>query len=235
VASPDDRVVVGAGDMTYADRIGPGDPINWQIFRPGVALRDPETGEVLGYEARYVADARVRRYGDRDTATTLDIVKSEQEVNKGDRLAPAREAGFANFIPHAPNKMIRGVIMSVDGGVGELGQFEIVSLNRGSRDGIEVGDVLATIRRGQPVDAYRRASFGSSWHLPAMRPNPVVPDPPNRVVTNEKAADSARGTVRLPDERTGLVLVFRVFEKMSYGIIMRATRPIYVGDGVQTP
>jgi len=61
-----------------------------------------------------------------------------------------------------------------------------------------------------------------------------VPDPPGQRV-NEKAADAARGTVRLPDERTGLVLVFRVFDKMSYGIIMRATRPIYVGDAVQTP
>ena len=68
-----------------------------------------------------------------------------------------------------------------------------------------------------------------------MRPNPVVPDVPSRSVASEKAADIKRGTVRLPDERTGLVLVFRVFEKMSYGIIMRAARPIYVGDIVQTP
>jgi hypothetical protein len=236
LANPDERVVVGGGDTTYADRIGPGDPINWQVYRQGVPLHDPETGELLGYEAKYVADARVRRYGDRETATTLDIIKSDQEVNRGDRLAPAREAGFANFIPHAPTKPIRATIMSVDGGVGEIGQFQIVTINRGARDGIEVGDVLATMRLGEPIDAYRRTTYrGWMIGLPNMSPNPVVPDPPGHSTTNEKAADSSRGNVRLPDERTGLLLVFRVFEKLSYGIIMRASRPIYVGDVAQTP
>jgi len=110
-----------------------------------------------------------------------------------------------------------------------------VALNRGARDGIEVGHVLASMRRGQPVDAYRHGDWGWGWRGMDLRPNPVVPDPPNHYRVDEKAADSARGTVRLPDERTGLVLVFRVFDKMSYGIIMRATRPIYVGDAVQTP
>src|SRR5690349_12846939 len=142
LATPDDRVVVGAGDTAYADRIGPSDPVNWQVFRPGQALHDPDTGEILGYEARYLGDARVRRYGDRDTATTLDILKTAQEINRGDRLSPARESAFPGFIPHAPNKMVRGTIMAVDGGVSELGQFQVVALNRGARDGIEVGHVL---------------------------------------------------------------------------------------------
>jgi hypothetical protein len=235
LATPDDRVVVGAGDTAYADRIGPSDPINWQVFRAGVALRDPDTGEILGYEARYLGDARVRRYGDRETATTLDILKTAQEINRGDRLSPARESAFPGFIPHAPSKMVRGTIMAVDGGVSELGQFQVVALNRGARDGIEVGHVLASMRRGRPIDAYRRGDWGWGWRGLDVRPNPVVPDPPNQQHVYEKAADAAHGSVRLPDERTGLVMVFRVFDKMSYGIIMRASRPIYVGDGVQTP
>ncbi|HZZ92580.1 MAG TPA: LysM peptidoglycan-binding domain-containing protein [Usitatibacter sp.] len=246
LATTDERVVVGAGDVAYADRIGPGDGINWQVFRPGEALHDPETGELLGYEARYVGDARVRRYGDRETATTLDIVKSEQEINRGDRLAPAREGAFPSFIPHAPAKLVRGVIMTVDGGVSEVGQFQIVAVNRGARDGIEVGHVLATVRHGQPINGYRHAGFletmgwggwggWGGWHGMDVKPNPVVPEPPNVHASETKAADASRGTVRLPDERTGLLLIFRVFDKMSYGIVMRATRPIYVGDAVQTP
>jgi LysM domain len=236
LATTDERVVVGAGDTAYADRIGPGDSLNWQVYRPGDALKDPESGELLGYEAHYVGDVRVRRYGDRETATTLDVIKSAQEINRGDRLAPARESTFPSFIPHAPGKLVRGVIMSVDGGVSELGQFQVVAINRGSRDGIEVGHVLATMRKGEPIDAYRHTTY-LGWHLnlPDMRPNPVVPDVPSRTHTSEKSADIARGSVRLPDERTGLLLVFRVFERMSYGIIMRAARPIYVGDVVQTP
>jgi hypothetical protein len=240
LATTDERVVVGAGDVAYADRIGPGDGINWQVFRPGDALRDPQTGELLGYEARYVGDARVRRYGDRETATTLDIVKSEQEINRGDRLAPAREGAFPSFIPHAPAKMVRGVIMTVDGGVSEVGQFQIVAVNRGARDGIEVGHVLATVRPGEPINAYRHSAFFDliGWggsHGMDVKPNPVVPDPPNVRGAEVKSADASHGTVRLPDERTGLLMIFRVFDKMSYGIIMRATRPIYVGDVVQTP
>jgi hypothetical protein len=39
----------------------------------------------------------------------------------------------------------------------------------------------------------------------------------------------------LPDERNGLLFVFRVFEKMSYAMVMKASRPIYIGDKVQTP
>jgi len=234
LATPDDRVVVGTGDTAYADRIGPGDPLNWQVYRPGDAMHDPDTGELLGYEAHYVGDVRVRRFGDRETATTLDVVKSAQEINRGDRLAPARENTFPSFIPHAPGTQIHGVIMAVNGGVSELGQFQVVALNRGSRDGIEVGHVLATMRRGEPIDGYRHTTY-MGWKLPLMSPNPVVPEPPGHHVGNEKAADASHGTVRLPDERTGLVLVFRVFQKMSYGIIMRATRPIYVGDVVQTP
>lgn len=237
LATTDERVVVGTGDTAYADRIGPGDALNWQVYRPGDALRDPQTNELLGYEAHYVGDVRVRRFGNRETATTLDVIKAAQEINRGDRLAPARESTFPSFIPHAPASQIHGVIMTVEGGVSELGQFQIVAVNRGSRDGIEVGHVLATMRKGEPIDAYRHTTY-SGFHLPYLtnlKPNPVVPDPPGQHVGNEKAADAAHGTVRLPDERTGLLLIFRVFEKMSYGIIMRATRPIYVGDVVQTP
>jgi LysM repeat protein len=244
VATEESRVVVGAGDVAYADRIGTGDSVNWQVFRPGPALKDPLSGEVLGYEARDVGDVRVRRFGDAATATTLDVVKSEQEINRGDRLAPAREGAFPSFIPHAPDRAIRGVIMTVDGGVYEAGQFQIVTLNRGARDGIEVGHVLAIVRRGEDVGAAeRRADFFESggwrgfgsFRGMDMQPNPVVPPVVSTSSTRAEVPDASRTRLRLPDERTGLLLVFRVFDKMSYGIVMRTTRPIYIGDGVQTP
>ena len=235
IATDENRVVLGAGDRAYADRIVPSDGLNWQIFRPAEALHDPETGEILGYEAKYVGDARVRRYGE---ATTLEITKARMEINRGDRLMPAREAVIPNYIPRAPDKMIRGSIMSVEGGVVELGQYNIITINRGARDGIQVGHVLATYRRGQVVDRVQH----DGWIAPRwmrewnMKPNPVVPEPPEvRAPDDKTVAVRATGPIRLPDERNGLIFVFRVFDRLSYAMVMRTSGPVYVGDVVQTP
>lgn len=233
------RVIVSEGDTMYADRIGMSDGVNWQVFRPGATFRDPETGEILGFEARYLGDARVRRYGNPSVATALDLTKSREEINRGDRLAPARETSFPSYMPRSPGKPLKGIIMSVDGGVSEVGQYQIVTLNRGSRDGVEIGHVLATYRRGTVIGSGGESSSlldTGMFRGMDVRPVPVVPDAPYAQPVDVKAApDSRAGPLRLPDERNGLVMVFRVFEKMSYAMVMRASRPIYVSDVVQTP
>jgi hypothetical protein len=243
LATEESRVVIGAGDTAYADRIGTDDGVNWQVFRQGVALRDPESGEVLGYEARYVGDARVQRFGN---PTTLFITKARQEINRGDRLSPARESAYPTYVPRAPDKPIIGSIMSVDGGVSEFGQYNVITINRGARDGVEVGHVLAAYRRGATVGGTGRSmDFSASaprW-LSGMdiRPVPVVPDPPGAPPPPPSAPGkvvgvaATGGSVKLPDERTGLIFVFRVFDKLSYALVMRSSRPIYIGDVVRTP
>ncbi len=244
IATEESRVIVGAGDTAYADRIGTNDGVNWQVFRPGVALRDPESNEILGYEAKYVGDARVRRFGN---PTTLEIMKTRQEVNRGDRLSPARETAFPTYVPRAPDKPIKGAIMSVDGGVSEFGQYQVITINRGARDGVEVGHVLASYRRGAVVgaagrstDFYSERGFGGFGGM-NTRPVPVVPDPPGTSAPSSTepgkvvGVAQASGPVKLPDERNGLIFVFRVFDKLSYALVMRSTRPIYLGDVVQTP
>ena len=247
LATEESRVVIGAGDTAYADRIGTNAPVNWQVFREGQTLRDPETGEVLGIEAKYVGDARVRRFGN---PTTLEITKAREEINRGDRLTPAREAAFPSYVPRAPDKPIRATIMSVEGGVAELGQFAVITINRGGRDGLEVGHVLAVYRRGAYVTAsgqVRNEPYAEtrSW-LPSLawfkrgesKPANVVPDSGQAqptADTSQAGATLEGSALRLPDERTGLVIVFRVFEKMSYGLVMKANKPIYIGDVLQTP
>ena len=249
VATQEGRVAASAGETAYADRIAAGGDLNWQIYHPGEALRDPETGEILGYEAKYLADARVRRFGN---PTTLQIVKSVQEVVRGDRLAPARETTFPSYVPHAPNRDIVGAIMSVEGGVAEIGQYQVITINRGSRDGIEVGHVLASYHRGAIVGrtghdtssilpertgsdyAISFPSFG--WARHDVTPVYVVP-PPAAPVDDKKggAVLASSSVIKLPDERNGLIFVFRVFDRMSYAMVMRATQPIYIGDIVRTP
>ena len=237
IATAESRVIIGAGDTAYADRIGTRDGVNYQVYRPGNQVIDPDTGELLGYEAKYVGDARVRRYGQ---PTTLEILKARQEINRGDRLMPAREVTFPSYVPRSPDRPITGTILSVDGGVSELGQFQIVTLNRGAREGLAVGHVLASYHRGEIVGATH--SDLDFFRLPRwMRDldisrNPVVPEPtyaPGPGGTTGEPITSA--VVKLPDERNGLVLVFRVFEKMSYALVMRSSRPIYVGDIVTNP
>jgi hypothetical protein len=247
LATEESRVIVGQGDTAYADRIGTQAPVNWQIFRRGDTLRDPVTGEILGVEARYLGDARVRRFGN---PTTLEVTKARQEINRGDRLTPARETSFPSYVPRAPDKPIQGQIMSVIDGVSELGQYQIITINRGARDGLEVGHVLASYHRGRlvtPDGKARDELVEGSWYTGAWwnrvfhgetKPVPVVPDPPGTVQTGNTAVAGARlegSAIRLPDERTGLIIVFRVFEKMSYGLVAKASKPIYVGDILQTP
>ena len=244
LATQEARVIVGAGDTAYVDRLGSNDGVNWQVFRQGEPLHDPETGEILGYEAKYVGDARVRRFGN---PTTIEITKTRAEINKGDRLAPAREAAYPSYVPHAPDKAIKGSIMSVDGGVAEFGQFSVITINRGARDGVEIGHVLASYHRGAVLNT---AGHETQWTTPGWmrgwfggadtKPVPVVPDPP---APPQPAAEPGKvvgvaytsGPLTLPDERNGLIFVFRVFDKLSYALVMRSTSPIYVGDVVQTP
>ena len=244
VATEEERVIIGAGNTAYVSGLKPGDPVNWQVFRPGEALNDPDTGEFLGYEAVHIGDARVKRFG---RPSTVEIVRTKQEVNQGDRLMPAREATFPAFVPRAPDKLIKGVILSVRGGVNDIAQYSIVTINKGSRDGMEVGHVLATMRKGDV--AYRtrsgRPPLGVDLfpNLASMnievKPNPVVPD--TKVAgqdPQQQLPPPVAGTFRsydLPDERSGLVFIFRTFEKLSYGMILKAVRPISVGDAVQTP
>ena len=243
VGTEEDRVIIGVGNLAYTSDMRAGDPINWQIFRAGEALTDPETGELLGYEAIYVGDAKVKRFG---APSTVEITRAKQEINQDDRLMPARESTFPSYVPHAPDKQIKGVILSVNGGVTDFAQYSIVTINRGSRDGMEVGHVLATMRKGDI--AYRtrsgRPPLGVELfpNLAAMSfdvtPNPVVKDTVVAGEDPEQAAVAATGSFRsykLPDERSGLVFVFRTFEKLSYGMILKAVRPISVGDVVQTP
>lgn len=212
VATEEERVIIGVGDRAYVSGLNQSDGLNWQIFRPGETLSDPVTGEVLGLEAVYIGDARVKRYG---TPSTLEITRAKREINRMDRLMPAREASFPSYVPRAPDKPISGVILSVRGSVNEISQYSIVAINRGSRDGVEVGHVLATMRPGETITHIERRSFVDELfgQMETKLAEPVV----------------------LPSERSGLLFIFRTFEKLSYGLILKSTRPIAVGDVVQTP
>jgi hypothetical protein len=196
VATESERVIVGAGNKAYVEGLDTAQSNVWQVYRPGSALTDPETQEVLGYEAIYLGDARVTRGGE---PATVNFFRSTQEINTGDKLVVASETVYPTYIPHAPDKQIKGRIMSVPGGVAEIGQNAIVTINRGGRDGLEVGNVLASYRLGDTIKA-----------------------------------PSGKQT-KLPDERNGLLFIFRIFDRVSYALVVQSLLPLHVNDVVQNP
>lgn len=201
IGTEENRVVLGAGNSAYVQSITEGRVLNWHIYRPGKALVDPDSNETLGYEAVYLGDARITRFG---APATVNITKSNQEINVGDRLVEMKEEVTSAYVPHAPEKTISGRIVSAYGGVAEVGKGSIVTLNKGGQDGLEIGHVLALYRHGRNI-------------------KPGAHD------------DTSPETVKLPDERYGLVFVFRVFEKLSYALVMQSERPVHVLDDVRTP
>jgi hypothetical protein len=226
VAAEDGRVIIGAGNTAYAVGLNPNSGIKWQVYRPGKALVDPVTKEVLGYEAIYLGDSRVSRFGE---SSTLQIVRSNQEINRGDRLTPTLEATLPSYSPRSPDKQMKGAVVSVIGSVEDAAQYSIVALNLGKRDGAEVGYVFATLQRGEIVstqDVDSTGIFGLRFPFASS----------GAEVAGTKSDDGSVGSeVKLPDERNGLVFVFRVFDKVSYGLVMSSRRPLKVGDVVQTP
>ena len=205
VATQEGRVLVSRGENAYVR--GDLSPArNWQLFREPKPLVDPDTKELLGFEARYVGAAEYVRPGEIRTAVdgkaelvpaTVTITHLREEANVGDRLAPTPARDVEAFAPHSPGAPMSGKIISVYGDGLNAGQNQIVSLNRGARDGMERGHVLALWRAGtQRVDH----------------------------------TDESRPMIRLPDERHGLLFVFRVFERVSYALILQVQDPVSGGD-----
>ena len=210
VATQEGRVILARGDTAYV-RGDLGAARDYRIFREATPLRDPATGEVLGYEARFVGAAEYTRQGGTrvDAAGKSEIVpatfvvtSARQEAGVGDRLAvvPVRE--FSNYAPHAPQAALSGQIASLYGDALTAGQNQIVALNRGSVDGMERGHVLALLRDGErSVDR----------------------------------TDPTRPAIKLPDEPNGTLFVFRVFDRMSYALILSAQTPVRPRDHFTQP
>ena len=217
IASDDNRVIVGAGDKIYAVAVKPAQGTRYQVYRQGKTLIDPTTKEILGYEVNYLGEAKVSKFGE---STTLEVVRSTQEINRGDRLTPTTEMTVPSYVPHAPDAGVKGTVISVLGGVSESAQYSVVVVNLGKRNGLEIGHVLAGMRAG-PVVSTKTDEFRWSSLIPSF--------------VHQSKIEPIPATVKLSDERNGLLFVFRVFDKVSYALVMSSNRPLKVGDVVQTP
>jgi hypothetical protein len=238
MATEEDRVVLGAGNIAYARGLDKTGDTRWQIFRRGDPLRDPASGEQLGYTGIYLGEAELRRRGD---LSTIEVTKATQEIYRGDRLLalPAEKPVFA-YVPHAPQQPVEGRVVSTYGGLWETGPLAIVVLSKGTRDGVEVGHVLA-LHRDQRSARYAQRTeplFGRSGPSGSDRRIPYYPaDLPARESPLFASAPPVRDSdfAQLPAERYGLVMVFRAFERASFGLVMHASRPVSIADIVTNP
>jgi hypothetical protein len=142
------RVLLGNDDIAYVKGLNEAEGTHWQIYRPGKTFLDPDTKEVLGHEAIYLGDANVEQFAD---VSTIRITRSIQEITKGDRLIQPAGEPVSNYVPHAPSGQIAARVISIYGGISQGGQNMVIALNKGRRDGLENGHVLALYRKGETL------------------------------------------------------------------------------------
>lgn len=193
------HVITGAGDELHARGTFAEGESNYGIYRPGDVFVDPASGEVLGQLAREIGGGRLMAL-EGDIATLL-VNRSRSEIRSTDRLLPVTEQKItATFFPSSPQGEVSGEILAVEDGVNQIARLSVVVLNRGARDGLAEGNVLAIKKRGE-----------------------VVRDP----VTGEK--------LQMPDAQGGMLMVFKTFESMSFGLVLDASLSLAVGDRVANP
>ena len=208
VATQEGRVMLSRGETAYV-RGDLGGARDFRLFRELKPLLDPMSKEVLGYEGRFVGTAEYMRAGVETGAektavvpATFNITSTRLEAVVGDRLSPVPQQELAAYVPRPPPSPVDGSIISIYGDGLRAGQNQVVSINRGQRDGIERGHVLALWRAGK---------------------------------LTADTTTTPRTVLRLPDERHGLLFVFRVFDRVSYALILNVADPVVSGDRFTQP
>jgi hypothetical protein len=209
VASDSSRSVLDTGSRGFVRGIGASKESDWFMYRRGQALVDPESKTTLGYEAIYLGTARVFQAGE---PAIIEVTSVTREVVIGDKLVPAGKPQMLVYAPRAPSSTIQGQIIGLYGERTKLAEAAIgaiISINRGKAHGVEPGNVLALYRLGTTVGVAEGSKYG--W-------------------TSKKGSD-----LKIPNERYGLAFVFRVFDRISYALVMQSSRPVFVNDVVQNP
>jgi LysM domain len=207
-ATPETRVYLAEGDRIYVRGALDG-ATNFQVFRPGKELVDPDTGKVVAHEAAYVGAARLVAAAKPGVDVhTFAVTSSVQEMGVGDRLLPTPPMPMRNYVPHAPERPVTARIMSMASESNYAAQNQVVTVNRGALDGLDVGSVLQLYHLGKTIQ-----------------------DPGGR----KGFLGIGKSTMRMPDEQYGELFIFRVFGHVSYGLVMQVTLPVEIGDVAKSP
>lgn len=201
IGSQGDHLILGTDSRVYIRGEIDKERVRFAIFKPGDKLIDPASGDLLGYEAKYAGDLHIKEYAD---PATGDITYSEREILIGDRLLPEDKSKLENlYFPHVPDSEIEAQVVSLYDALFGVAQHQIVVINKGERDGMEVGHLLASYTQGSVI----RDRFDKRSSKP----------------------------VQLPNERSGLVMIFKTFDRVSYALTLESQRVIHKNDLLYTP
>ncbi len=205
----DHHVVMSEGNTIYARGFQSPAAVgsHYNIVRVGNKLHDPDGGDLIGYDGIFTAAGKVTRAGD---PTTLLLTESARETVAGDKLFSGSVDVPLDFVPSAPKVKVDGRIISVHDGVEMIGQYQVVIVNRGARHGLVPGNVLAIFQAGEVVPDREKSAFVHNATMFAKK-------------------------VKLPEERTGTFMVFKTFDRISYGLVMEAKSTIRVLDKIENP
>ncbi len=209
VGSDDDHLVLGSDNKVYVRGELDKERVRYSVFRRGNRLIDPESGDLLGYEIVYAGQAKITNFGDPSTAI---LTKTTREVLLGDRLLPTDKGAIdQQYYPKLPEKPVYGQVISLFDAISSIAKHQIAVINRGSNHNLEVGHLLATYQFG----GLTRDRFLDK--------------------TSVKRGDDKKLEIMLPDERSGIMMLFKVFDDVSYGLILKSTRTISKLDKVERP
>ena len=208
IAAQEGHVFLGKDEKAYVRGDLKGGT-SFQVFRPGKPLKDPVTKAVIGQEAFYLGTLKlVAAAKPGSEVHTFTVATAKEEMGKGDLLMQAPPTPMQNYVPHPPERQVDAAVVAIYGGVSHAGQNQVVSINRGKLDGLDIGSVLQLYHRGQTVTD---PGASKGWH------------------------NLGNPQVKLPDEEVGSLFIFRVFKHISYGLIMQVTAPVEVGDVAKSP
>ena len=198
VAGPESRILVAPGDTLYMrGPVEEGVSI-YSIFKQGDEYRDPATNEVLGVRAESKGTARYRNTA--GEISRMEVIESTAEISIGDRLLPLQQDQLdPQLFPTVPEATVAGEIISVEGGVSQIGVFDVVAINQGANANLQIGHLLAIRETGEVV------------------------------------RDQVKGgSVKLPDEQAGMLMVFKVYDKMSVALVLEAEKALSIGHQVSS-
>ena len=157
VGTYEQRVLLGSNDVAYVTNMPVDKGSQWQIYRLGKEFLDPDSKQSLGHEVIYLGDAVVEKFA---PVSELRITNVVFEVGIGDYFTQSRQDSVGNLVAHAPNSNIVSKVISIYGGVDQAGQNAVITINKGKRDGVENGHVLALYQKGEVIK-------GGSFFKPA--------------------------------------------------------------------
>jgi hypothetical protein len=222
-----DRHIVGSDrNEIYGRKLGTPEPgARFNVINVGDELRDPDDGDLLGYMGHFAGVGEVIQNTGavvpgkdsifnmkrEEEITHLRVIESGREILQGDKLFPASVDIGADFVISAPaNEAVLGQVIAIVDGVYVAGKYQVLALNRGKKHGLAPGNALGVFYRGDEVkDRFNRQNWS--------------------------AFTANYDRVRLPDERSATVLVFQVYDRMSYALVVESTQVIRRGDFVAHP